>query len=75
MEFIKLSEVKSCLIAANFYHKYREPISRIETLIQRDNMLSAMQKDYERHIKAYPQERDELLETYRLLVKKCMEVL
>ena len=34
-----------------------------------------MQKDYERHVKAYPQERDELLETYQLLVKKRMEVL
>lgn len=75
MGVIQLSDVKSCLIAANFYHRYREPISRIETLKQRDNMLSAMQKDYERHVKAYPQERDELLETYQLLVKKCMEVL
>lgn len=75
MGVILLSDVKSSPIAANFYHRYREPISRIETLNQRDNMLSAMQKDYERHVKAYPQERDELLETHQLLVKKCMEVL
>lgn len=75
MGAIQLSDVKSCPIAANFYHRYREPISKIETLSQRDNMLSAMQKDYERYVKAYPQERDELLETYQLLVKKCMEVL
>lgn len=36
MGVIQLSDVKSCLIAANFYHRYREPISRIETLKQRD---------------------------------------
>ena len=72
---IKLSDVKSSPIACNFYDRYREPISRINTLDQRNNMLSVMQEDFERHVRAYPQERDELSETYQLLKRKCMEVL
>lgn len=75
MGVIALSDAKWCPMAANFYHRYREPISRIETLSQRNDMLSTMQEDFERHVLAYPQERDELSETYQLLKRKCMEVL
>lgn len=75
MSVIQLSDVKNCPMAGNFYHRYREPISRIKTIDQRNNMLSVMQEDFERYVRAYPQERNELSETYQLLKRKCMEAL
>lgn len=76
MGIIQLADVPKCSCEVSmFYHRYREPISRIRTIEQRNNMLSVMQEDFEKHVRAYPQERNEYSETYQLLKRKCMEVL
>ena len=75
MGIIQLADVKSCPMASNFYHRYRERITRIRTIRQRNSLLSDMNEDFERHVKTYPQERDEISETYQLLKRKCMEVI
>lgn len=59
-------------MAGNFYHKYRNAIPDIQTLKQRDDMLLALQTDFERYIRAYPWEKNELLETYKLLKRKSL---
>lgn len=73
MSVIQLADVKSCPIASNFYHRYREKITRIKTISQRNSLLSDMNEDFQRSVKAYPQERNEISETYQLLKRKCME--
>lgn len=72
---IDLADVPECPAPVTaFYDRYRERISRIRTIDQRNNMLSAMQQDFEGHIRAYPQDRDKLSEVYQLLKQKCWEV-
>ena len=76
MGIIQLADVPKCSCEGSmFYHRYREPISRIRTIEQRNHMLSVMQEDFERYVRAYPQERNKYSETYQLLKRKCMEVL
>ena len=46
MGIIQLADVPKCSCEVSmFYHRYREPISRIRTIEQRNNMLSVMQED------------------------------
>lgn len=73
MDAIQLADVKNCPMASNFYHRYREKITRIRTVRQRNSLLSDMNEDFQRSVRAYPQERNETSETYQLLKRKCIE--
>lgn len=54
MGIIQLADVPKCSCEVSmFYHRYREPISRIRTIEQRNNMLSVMQEDLERHVRGF----------------------
>ncbi|WP_251500911.1 hypothetical protein [Otoolea muris] len=57
-----------------FYDRYRERITGIKTVEQRNNILSEMQQDFERKVRQEPQDRDKLSEVYQLLKRKCWEV-
>lgn len=57
-----------------FYDRYRERITVIKTVEQRNNILSEMQQDFEREVRQEPQNRDKLSEVYQLLKRKCWEV-
>ena len=57
-----------------FYDRYRERITGIKTVGQRNNILSEMQQDFERKVRQEPQDRDKLSEVYQLLKRKCWEV-
>lgn len=57
-----------------FYDRYRERITVIETVGQRNNILSEMQQDFETEVRQEPQNRDKLSEVYQLLKRKCWEV-
>lgn len=57
-----------------FYDRYRERITGIESVEQRNNILSEMQQDFERKVRQEPQDRDKLSEVYQLLKRKCWEV-
>lgn len=57
-----------------FYDRYRERITDIESVEQRNNILSEMQQDFEREVRQEPQNRDKLSEVYQLLKRKCWEV-
>lgn len=57
-----------------FYDRYRERITVIETVGQRNNILSEMQQDFETEVRQDPQNRDKLSEVYQLLKRKCWEV-
>ena len=54
-----------------FYDRYRERITGIKTVEQRNNILSEMQQDFEREVRQEPQNRDKLSEVYQLLKRKC----
>lgn len=41
-----------------FYGRYRERITGIKTVEQRNNILSEMQQDFEREVRQEPQNRD-----------------
>lgn len=41
-----------------FYDRYRERITGIKTVEQRNNILSEMQQDFEREVRQEPQNRD-----------------
>ena len=56
-----------------FYDRYRERITGIKTVEQRNNILSEMQQDFEREVRQEPQNRDKLSEVYQLLKRKCWE--
>lgn len=76
MGIIQLSDAPNCSCEVSmFYHRYRPQIADVQTLNQRNSLLSAMQEDFERYVRAYPQERNEYSETYQLLKRKLMEVL
>lgn len=57
-----------------FYDRYRERITGIESVEQRNNILSEMQQDFEMAVRQEPQSRDALSEVYQLLKQKCWEV-
>ena len=57
-----------------FYDRYRERITGIKMVEQRNNILSEMQQDFERKVRQEPQDRDKLSEVYQLLKRKCWEV-
>ena len=57
-----------------FYDRYRERITGIKMVEQRNNILSEMQQDFETEVRQEPQNRDKLSEVYQLLKRKCWEV-
>ena len=57
-----------------FYDRYRERITGIKTVAQRNNILSEMQQDFETEVRQEPQNRDKMSEIYQLLKRKCWEV-
>lgn len=57
-----------------FYDRYRERITGIKTVEQRNNILSEMQQDFETEVRQEPQNQDKLSEVYQLLKRKCWEV-
>lgn len=72
---MQLSDVPPCPAAVTaFYGRYWARITGIETVGQRNNILSDMQQDFEREIRQEPQNRDKLSEVYQLLKRKCWEV-
>lgn len=60
--------------AAAFYDRFCEKIADIETVEHRNNILSAMQQDFEEEVRRNPQDRNELSRFYELLKVKCWEV-
>ena len=72
---ISLADVPECPAAVTaFYDRYRERITGIKTVEQRNNILSEMQQDFETEVRQEPQNRDKLSEVYQLLKRKCWEV-
>ena len=72
---ISLADVPECPAAVTaFYDRYRERITGIESVEQRNNILSEMQQDFETEVRQEPQNRDKLSEIYQLLKRKCWEV-
>lgn len=72
---ISLADVPGCPAASMaFYDRYRERITGIKTVEQRNNILSDMQQDFETEVRQEPQNRDKLSEVYQLLKRKCWEV-
>lgn len=47
-----------------FYDRYRERITGIKTVGQRNNILSEMQQDFETEVRQEPQNRDKLKKVY-----------
>ena len=54
-----------------FYDRYRGKIAEVESVEQRNNILSEMQQDFETEVRQEPQIRDKLSEVYQLLKRKC----
>lgn len=74
-EAISLADAPGCPAAVTaFYDRYRERITCIKTVEQRNNILSDMQQYFEREVRQEPQNRDKLSEVYQLLKRKCWEV-
>ena len=72
---ISLADAPECPAAVTaFYDRYRERIIGIETVEQRNDILSDMQQDFETEVRQEPQNRDKLSEVYQLLKRKCWEV-
>ena len=72
---ISLVDAPGCPAAVTvFYDRYRERITGIKTVEQRNNILSEMQQDFETEVRQEPQNRDKLSEVYQLLKRKCWEV-
>lgn len=72
---IRLADVPGLPAASMaFYDRYRERITGIKTVEQRNNILSEMQQDFETEVRQEPQNRDKLSEVYQLLKRKCWEV-
>ena len=72
---ISLADAPGCPAASvAFYDRYRERITGIKTVEQRNNILSEMQQDFETEVRQEPQNRDKLSEVYQLLKRKCWEV-
>ncbi len=74
-KIISLADALGCPAATTaFYDRYRERITGIKTVEQRNNILSEMQQDFETEVRQEPQNRDKLSEVYQLLKRKCWEV-
>jgi len=72
---MQLSDAEPCSAAASaFYDRYRTKLCDIGSTAQRNDILSAMQQDFEEEVRRNPQERNELSEIYELLKIKCCEV-
>lgn len=72
---MQLSDVPHCPAAVTaFYDRFRGKIADIETVEQRNNILSDMQQYFEKEVRQEPQNRDKLSEVYQLLKRKCWEV-
>lgn len=72
---ISLADAPGCTAAVTaFYDRYRERITGIETVEQRNDILSDMQRYFEREVRQEPQNRDKLSRIYELLKVKCWEV-
>ncbi len=72
---ICLADVPECPAAVTaFYDRYREKIAEVETVEQRNNILSEIQQYFEIEVREEPQNRDKLSEVYQLLKRKCWEV-
>lgn len=72
---ISLADAPECPAAVTaFYDRFRERITGIETVEQRNDILSDMQQYFEREVRQDPQNRDKLSEVYQLLKRKCWEV-
>ena len=70
-----LADAPGCPAAVTaFYDRYRERITGIKTVEQRNNILSEMQQDFETEVRQEPQNRDKLSEVYQLLKRKCWGV-
>jgi len=68
---IDLVGVPPCPTAVTaFYDRFRGKIADIETVEQRNNILSDMQQDFEREVRQNPQIRDKLSGIYQLLKRK-----
>lgn len=75
MKILSLADVKDCPMAANFYDKFRSRIAGLRTIKQRNDLLDVMQADFEKYVRAFPEERDAISVTYELLKKKCWQQL
>lgn len=72
---IDLADVQESPAAVTaFYDRYRGKIAEVESVEQRNNILSEMQQDFETEVRQEPQNRDKLSEVYQLLKRKCWEV-
>lgn len=72
---ISLADAPGCPVAATaFYDRYRERITGIKTVQERNSILSDIQQDFEKGVRRDPQSRDKLSEVYQLLKRKCWEV-
>lgn len=72
---ISLVDAPECPAAVTaFYDRFWERITGIETVEQRNDILSDMQQYFEREVRQEPQNRDKLSEVYQLLKRKCWEV-
>ena len=72
---IDLADVQESPAAVTaFYDRFRGKIADIETILQRNSILSEMQEDFERAVLQEPKNRDKLSEVYQLLKQKCWEV-
>ncbi len=72
---ISLADAPGCpATVIAFYDRFWERITGIETVGQRNDILSDMQQDFETEVRQEPQDRDKLSEVYQLLKRKCWEV-
>ena len=70
-----LADAPECPATATaFYDRFKERITGIKTVQERNSILSDMQQDFEREARQEPQNRDKLSEVYQLLKRKCWEV-
>ena len=74
-KIISIADAPGCPAAVTaLYDRYRERITGIKTVEQRNNILSEMQQDFETEVRQEPQNRDKLSEVYQLLKRLCWEV-
>ena len=74
IDCLDLQNCSSYPAVTAFYDRFREQITGIETVEQRNNILSDMQQYFEREVRQEAQNRDKLSEVYQLLKRKCWEV-
>ena len=59
---------------SGFYDRFRERIAGIQTVEERNSILSDMQEDFARRVRNEPDNRNKLSKAYQLLKMKCWEV-